>query len=264
MASMAEALAAQGSRPVTSMILGTVTAAPGTGVVTVTVGGTSVVLPHLRGYAPAVNDAVVILRQGARQYVVAAVTNPADPIAARSPAPAPSQSPPTDTNPAPVQQDHTVTFLATAHGCYRGSGWRTDDVRPHQGDYGGFGVNTGAWFYGNQVRAALGGARVTGAAFFYHRIAGGDFAAQPLTLWTMAHQSQPAGAPTRQSTSFTCAAKAVSTSGWVSLPTWFVQRMSDGTAFSIACYVATTTPYVQCAGFGEDRNSGALSITYAS
>ena len=72
----------------------------------------------------------------------------------------------------------TQTFLATATGCYRGGKWRTDNIRPHQGDWGNYGNNTGAWFYGTGIRSALKGAQVLSAKIYLKRVRGGVFAGQ--------------------------------------------------------------------------------------
>jgi hypothetical protein len=246
-------------------LLGTVTATPGTGVVSVDIGGGSLTLPHLRGYAPAVNDTVVVLAQGERAVVLDAYTNPADPVPARNagaPAPVPSQpkpKPPVVAKPVTV----TRTFSATATGCFRGGKWRTDTSnQPHQGDWNGaFGRNTGAWFYGTQIAAALAGATVIKARMRLIRLDGGVYGSAAPTMSTHTSKSRPAGALSLSGAT-TLAGQAVGTSRWVDLPLSLGQALSNGSGYGLACNVAADDPYIVYAGLSDSRSSGALQITY--
>jgi hypothetical protein len=245
---------------------GTVIVAAGTGVVVVSVGGSELTLPHLRGYAPAVNDAVLVLQQGGRRVVVDAFTNPADPIAPRNsgaPAPAPTQPKPKPPAPKPTVVTGVKSFAATATGCFRGGKWRTDTSQPHQGDWGGaYGRNTGAWFYGTQIKTSLAGATVTKAEMYMVRLSGGVYGGVSPTVFTTPHPSRPAGAPTLQGGGSVLTAQSVSTRRWVSLPTALAQAMVAGTAYGLACFVNADDPYGVYASLADSRSSGLLRITY--
>jgi hypothetical protein len=260
--SLADVLATQPDS--SSFVLGTTVATPGSGVVGVNIGGSTVTLPHLRGYAPALNDVVVVMTQGSRRVVVDAITNPGDTITPRADAPAPTQPTPIPiVSPVPVPSTHTVTFTANRAVSYRGSSWRTDRSEPIQGDYGGYGLNTGCWFYGTKIHDALQGAEVIGLRIYLSRVSGGDFAKRQGAFYVHNHTDQPAGAPSLQSdTGYTVGGLATNTSGWVDYPTWVGQRLSDGTARGIACYISSSTPYIVYASLASSRSSGALQFTY--
>jgi hypothetical protein len=247
--------------PGADVILGSVTSTPGDGVVGISVGGSELLLPHLRGYAPAVNDSVVILAQGQRMVVLDAYVNPADPVVPRPAAPPPSQPKPKPPAPKPVV-NVTQTFTATATGCYR-AGWRTDTRAPHQGDWNGaFGRNTGAWFYGTRIRAALAGATVLKAKIYMVRLSGGIYGSVSPTMYTTPHASQPGGAPTLQGGGTAIGSLAVSSRGWITLPLALAQALADGTAYGLACFVASDSPYAAYGALADSRSSGAIQLTY--
>jgi hypothetical protein len=259
---LADVLAPQGDRA--SFVLGTVMATPGTGVVVVSIDGSSVTLPHLRGYAPAVNDVVMVVAQGSRRIVVDAITNPSDPTTPRGQAPDPSQptpTPPISPTPAPTVQ--TVTFTANDVASYRGSNWRTDRTEAIQGDYGGYGLNTGCWFYGTKIYDGLQGAEILGLKLYMVRASGGDFAKRQGTIWAHDHASQPSGAPSLiASTDYNIGGLATNTAGWLDYPAWVGQLLADGGAKGIGCYIGSSTPYIVYASLADSRSSGALQFTY--
>jgi hypothetical protein len=260
--SLADVLATQ--RDSASFVLGTVMAAWGDGTVSVNIGGTTSTLPHLRAYVPGVNDTVLVIVQGSRLIVVDAITNPADPVAPRNPAPSPSQPTPTvPYSPIPTPTTQVVTFTANSVASYRGSSWRTDRSEPIQGDYGGYGLNTGCWFYGTKVYDALKGAEVLGLKVYMKRVSGGDFSKRQGTIWAHNAADRPSGAPSLiGGSNYAIAGLATNTAGWVDYPTWIGQAFSDGNAKGIACYIGSSTPYIVYASLASSRSSGALQFTY--
>jgi len=243
--------------------IGTIDQAPGDGTVVVSIGGTDITLPHMRSYVPAINDSVVILTQGQRRIVLDAYVNPADPITPRAPAPPPSQPKPKPPAPPPKPAVSTRTFLATSTACFRNGKWRTDSNRPHQGDWdGAWGRNTGAWFYGSGIYNALHGATVLNCYIYSKRVSGGVYGAVSPTIYTMSYKSRPGGAPSLQGGSHDLPAQAVSTTKWLKFPVDFAQRLVDGSAFSIACWVNSDSPYMVFGNISDSRSSGALKITY--
>lgn len=259
---LAELLSPRGKAGSVRLELGTVTAAPGTDEVTVQVGGSQLVLPYLRSYAPAVNDSVVIAVQGQRWIVVDAYAQAADPPAPRPPAAAPSQPPPKPPTP-PVVTQVTRTFNATGTGCFRDGKWRTDtDNQPHQGDWGSYGRNTGAWFYGRQIATTLAGATVVKAEVRIRRLRGGQYGPQSPTVFTTPHRSKPSGAPTLLGSGTDLRAIAVDRAEWVPLPLSLAQQFSDGTAFGLACKVSADDPYMAFASLNDARDTGALRLTW--
>jgi hypothetical protein len=259
---LAELLAPQGD-PV-AIKRGTVTLAPGTGVVTVAVNGTDLVLPHLRGYVPAVDDSVIILAMGQSWVVVDAYTNPSQPVAPRgTPAPAPSQPKPTPP-PPDTKTTVTTTFLAASTGCFRSGKWRTDTGnQPHQGDWNGaYGRNKGAWFYGTAIRSALAGSDVIKAEIYMKRISGGVYGSVSPTIYTTPHATRPAGDMTLLGSGTDLHSMAVDTAGWFTFPTSLAQQYSDGSAYGLACWVNADDPYMAFANLTTSRSSGALRLTY--
>lgn len=244
------------------LLTGTVTAAPGAETVTVSVAGTELVLPYLRAYVPAVNDTVVVLAQGQRWIVLDAYTQAADPPTPRPPAPAPSQPKPKPPTP-PIVTQLTKTFTATGTGCFRGGSWRRDtDDQPHQGDWGGFGRNTGAWFYGRSIATTLAGATVVKAEIRMSRLRGGQYGPQAPTVFTTPHPSRPAGTPTLLGSGTDLRSIAVDRAEWLPFPLALAQQFSDGTAFGLACKVPADDPYMAFASRNDARDTGALRLTY--
>jgi hypothetical protein len=253
-----------GGPPGLDIRTGIVTVTPTAATVTVSVNGEELDLPYLESYTPAVNDSVLVLTRGQRWVVVGNYTNPAAPVTPATPAAPPST--PTPTKPKPPTPKKTTfvrTFLANSTGCFRGGKWRTDTSnQPHQGDWGGYGINTGAWFYGSQIKAALAGATVLKVEMYLVRIGGGQYGGITPTIWTHPHQSRPGGAPSLLSSS-TVSGLAVNTKRWVGLPLSFGTALQAGTAYGTACFVAGADPYAAFANLSGARTSGALRITYS-
>jgi hypothetical protein len=156
-----------------------------------------------------------------------------------------------------------MTFTADRVQSFRGSRWRTDRSEAIQGDWGGYGINTGAWFYGKKITNALHGATILKFEIFMSRESGGSYAAQQPTVWLHNHESVPAGAPSLQGgTDYLLAGLAVGNSGWLTNQTWCGQALANGTSKGIACYTAGSSPYIVFSSLAQSRSSGAIRLTY--
>lgn len=163
--------------------IATVTAVRDDGAVNVLVrGGLLPAVPALASYTPrAKGDVVVVRRTRAGLYVVGKTGT----------APVPVDAPPPVTPPA--------TVTPTAGDAWLG-GQRRDDVDyPIQGDWGGWGANTGAWFYGTALTTAMTAGTVASATVVLTRSGEqyGDFGDVPVHLWTHALASPPQATPGR-------------------------------------------------------------------
>lgn len=259
-----DAIAAAARQDRAAVRLGVITSTPGDGTVGVTVGGTDLLLPHASNYTPRVNDSALILADEQRWIVIGAYTNPSDPVVGGGTAPVPSSPPPpAPVDPAPVKTYGTKVFLAQSTGCFRAGKWRTDTRnQPHQGDWGGYGINTGAWFYGNQIPAALAGAAIIKVEIWLRRLPGGVYGGVQPTIWTMPHGTRPSGDPTREGGGFDAASIAVGEAKWVTLPDHYGAAMLAGTAKGLACFTAGSDPYAVFANLTTSRSSGAIRIRY--
>lgn len=261
------ALAAQiaGVQRAVTFKYGTVTATPGTDVVTVNVNGTELDLPYLVGYTPKVNQTVLILAMGNRWVVQDALATPAAPTTPGIPATPPSTPPPKPPpDPTPPKVTYTKTFLATATACFRDGKWRTDTSnQPHQGDWNGaYGRNTGCWFYGTQMANALAGASIIKAEVYLKRIGGGEYGTKNATMWTHTHKSKPSGAPNLLISDTLAQGVAVNSTRWCVFSNSLAAQLATGAAFGLACWVNADAPYMVFANLSSSRSSGALRITY--
>lgn len=214
---------------------------------TVELAGVQVALPFVAG-TYAVNDTVLV--DGS--FVVGKLGTPG--VAP----PAPVAQPP---DPGTVKVRRTVTLLPSTTGTYRAGKWRdTDDL--YQGDYGGYGLNTGAAYYGNQLvalRADLGLAR--SAVLRYSRQRGGDFAAQSPTFWTLSERAQDAGGPARVASAAGTAVPVGGATTWA-LPGAWLDALLAGTVGGLGIYVGASSPYIVLDG--DVASTMALTVTYYS
>lgn len=202
----------------------------------------------------AVNDVVMLARDGSATFVVGKLGT----------APAVNPEAP-ETAPPPVKQvtKRTATILPTSTGSWRSStGWRSGDEM-RQGDWNsGYGINTGAAFYGRQLRSL--GADLTkprSAVLSYYRTDGGVFGAQTPTLWTLAQSSRPSGGPTRQS-STAATAVAVGRAASFALPESMLDALLSGSSGGLGIYVGSSSPYIVLSGRSDYAKAFALAVTY--
>lgn len=228
-----------------------VVTAVGTQAVTLNVDGASLTLPALTtpsGYA--IGDSVLVARDGASGGWVlgkigSTVTAPAAPV--------------TPTQPSVSLRERTVLPYFT--GTYRGGKWRdTSDL--YQGDYGGFGLNTGAAYYGTQIYA-LGAVTASphSAYLTYRRQSGGTYAAQIPTMRLLAAGTKPAGAPVLGTSSAGTAVAVGNVATW-ELPGAWVTALLNGTAGGIAINSASSTPYIVLDGLADYAAAMALTFSY--
>lgn len=245
--------------------VGQVTAATaGAKAITVELDGTAVLVPTLAGTTYAVGQTVLVARDGRQAgYVLGAIGQPPAP-----PPPDPVYVPPA---PKPAQQEpgstvkrYSKTLLPSSTGTYRGGSWRSTR-NLYQGDWGGWGINTGAAFYGNQfvgLRAKLTSPR--SAVVRYSRTSGGVFGSQSPTFWTLTQRSRPSGAPTRR---LSAVGDGVTTSGsdrhesWA-LPTAMLDELLSGQAGGLGIYVPGSNPYIVLSGPQEVATSLSITVNY--
>lgn len=110
------------------------------------------------------------------------------------PAPPPVVLPPEPPPPPGPQQTGTTYFPAAfTSGSFRNGKWRTDQPVIAQHDWGGYGVNQGAWFYDGAFRARLAGATITGCRLQMRRRPAGVGAPQTARIYRHTSDSRPAG-----------------------------------------------------------------------
>lgn len=235
--------------------VGTLTGAAGGGLVPVSSPGVPTKnYPYLlTGWTPANGDIVSIswgpsggIVLGKRSTAGFASSDPGGPVLSY----VPPQPPPTSSSGV------GSLFYAVDAGSYRSGAWRSDRDVVAQGDYGGYGANSGAFFYGYAPYASIGGATVTAARIYLHRIGGGTYAAQTINLYTHNSPLRPGGDVTRTAGPVS-AALAVDQSGWFDIPAFYGQAIVDGGGIGI-----TGSPYVILAGRSDDAGNGAVSLDW--
>lgn len=236
----------------TGVLVGTAASTVTAGRASVTIGGATVTAAVLRGVTLAIGDPILIARQGAAWWVLGAlgVATPTNGTTGSQPSPDVPTGPTSGTLVCPPVETRS----------WRGSAWRTDTDEVVQGDYGGWGINTGCAFYGSLPRS-LAGATVTAARLHLRRVTGGTYAAQQLTIRLMAEATRPAGAPGLGS-SAAGPSLAVGAEGVYAAPTAMAQALADGTAGGLAVYVAGGTPYIRTAGRSEWGPAWTLTIDW--
>lgn len=150
-------------------------------------------------------------------------------------------------------------------------GWRTDNSRVYQGEWceiageahpsGAVGTcwgkHKGMWFFNyNDIRAKLAGKSIIDAQLYvkredtYH----GYYSDQVLHLWLHGYGSKPDGEPgffdhyEVRSPTF-----AKGESAWIPLPTYYGEKMRDGSAAGFGLYVPDwgRSPYVYCNSWAQ-------------
>jgi hypothetical protein len=230
--------------------------------ITVTLDGTDVLVPVLTGTTYAVGQTVLVARDGRQAgYVLGAIGQPPAPPTPTEPPPAP---PPSQAEPGAAVKRYSKTLVPSSTGTYRGGSWRsTRDL--YQGDWGGWGVNLGAAFYGGQFAGLR--AKTThprSAVLRYSRTQGGVFGSQAPTFWTLTQRARPAGAPTRR---LSAVGDGVTTSGsgrhesWA-LPADMLDELLTGAAGGLGIYVPGSTPYIVLDSPADVATSMSVTVTY--
>ena len=202
-------------------------------------------VPYLSTYTPQVNDVVAMDWQSTKGFVTGerGTTVGSDP-GYQQPVPgAPSSG--------------VNTFAAVDAGSYRG-GWRTDNDTIVQGDWGGWGQNAGAWFYGGAINQALNGATVDSAAIYIPRLRGGVTAGQSLHLYHTNNNFRPAGDTARIDGPHDATSPPTNSTAWVAISTTLAQNLINGNGgVGIA-----GDPYIVLAGRSADPMTGAIQIAW--
>lgn len=219
--------------------------------VVVNVDGADNTLPAVAG-TYATGDTVLVARDArAAGYVVGRLgTAPVDP--------------PVDPDAPPVEPGviaRTLTVVPASAGTWRPDAWRPGD-QLHQGDYGGFGLNTGAAFYGDALTGLHADTGLPHSITVrYRRRPGGIPAAQVPAFWTLAEAARPTGAPTRLDTDDGTAVAVGALASW-ELPGAWATDLLDGAAGGLGIYLADDTPYMVLAGPSTYSAAFALTVNY--
>lgn len=234
-------------------VIGMCTSTVSSGFAGVKVGDVAISVAVARGLSPAVGDPVLLVRSGSK-YVLTSILAPSTPSSPE----APDDSPP----PNPGNTNGTLVVSPIETRTYRPSSWtQSGDDSVYQGEYGGYGLNTGAVFYGTKPRS-LAGATVTSATVAVRRIRGGAYAAQTATLRLMTNATRPSGAPTLTSSTTGPSLAVDQTNSAFTVPTAWVQAMVDGTSGGLAVYDADGSPYMKFAGRGDWSGAWVLKINW--
>lgn len=225
------------------------------GLLSVTVGGQTVVMQAARDVTFAAGDQVVFVKAGGL-WVAVARWGTAAPVDQPTNQPTPTPKPTTKTG--------SKTFTPVETRSYRTvfTGWRNDTDDVYQGAYGGNGNHTGCAFYGNGPRS-LAGATVTSASVKLRRKhSGGGASAQDTTFRLVTQKTRPGGAPTLTSTTDGPNLKWGQAATFT-IPTAWAQAMVDGTAGGLAIFESDGSPYVILDGRGAYGSSFALTIRWS-
>lgn len=203
------------------------------------------------GLTLAALDTVAVLQDGNTGYVLGKIGTtvlPTDPT--KPPVPV-----------EPTVRYRTATIKPQFTGTYRG-GWRDGDEL-FQGDYGGYGLNTGAAFYGNALKAL--GAVTTkpySIRVSYKRNRGGDFSAQQPRFYTLTQKVKPGGAPTKDDGPSSGTAVAVGKATSYVLPSTMALHLLNGTDGGLGIYLPGSNPYVVLAGRSDYAAAMTLTVSY--
>lgn len=222
--------------------------------VTVALDGANNVIPcAIATYAT--NDIVAVLRDGRSSGFVLGKVG--------------TFTPPTDVVTAPVKVEPTKTLHRAIirpvyTNTYR-SGWRSSSTGGElvQGDYGGFGLNTGAAFYGNALvalRADL--TRPFSIDVTYKRTSGGDYSPQSPSFYTLSQKTKPAGAPTKDDGPANGTAVAVGKVAKYRLTVTMATHLLNGTDGGLGIWRSGSTPYLKLAGRSDYAAAMALTVNY--
>lgn len=236
----------------TAVLLATATASKSGSTVTATVNGITTTVQVARDLTVASGDVLLLNKVGPQWFAVCRVY-------AAAPAAPSNDTPP---NPKPPSVTGNTVFAPVETRTWRDSSWTaTGDDRVYQGQYGGYGLNTGCVFYGSGPRS-LAGATVNSATIRVKRVKGGAFAAATATMRLMTQRTRPAGAPTLTSSTTGPNLAVNATNTAFTVPTAWAQAMVDGTAGGLAFYDADGSPYMKFAGLSDGVSAFSMTINW--
>lgn len=207
-----------------------------------------IVCRALLGTTYAVDDVVMVARDGTGSFVVGKMGSAAPPPVVENP-------------PAVKLVKRTATILPTFTDTYRSGRWLgTGEIS--QGDWGSYGWKQGAAYYGRQL-AALDAdlTKSRSATLYYYRQSGGVFGAQAPTVWTLSGNRKPSGGPSRLTSAVADSVAVNRAESW-KLPTGMLDELLDGTAGGLGIYVASSSPYIVLSGRQDYAKAFALAVTY--
>lgn len=223
---------------------------------TADIGGILTVVEVARDLTVVAGDGLLVARSGNTWYALARVGTAA-------PAVVPPDEAPEPPKPKPDVQSGRLVVPPNSLGSYRGGSYRDDTSHIIQGNYGGWGNNIGAIFYGNKPRS-LSGATVKKATVRIRRLSqGGQAAKQALTLRLVTERFRTSSSPTLTSSTPGPSLGWGQTSDAFVIPNSWAQAMVDGTAGGIAIFVAGGSPYVITAGKGDWGPAWTMTITWS-
>lgn len=141
----------------------------------------------------------------------------------------------------------TDSWTATASGSWRTTyGWRTDNNYAYQGQWEGFGLHKGLWFFDHaNMRTVLAGRRILSVKFTITRVASGGSSAASYPYFRMHNYgSQPSGEPDLISGYGSPVAFAWGDRKTVTMREVWGEYLRDGQARGFAVYTTSDSPYM--------------------
>lgn len=233
----------------------TATAAKTGSTCTADIGGIETVVEVARDLSVSAGDGLLVTRSGNTWYAIARVGTAAPASVGTDEAPPPPK-------PKPDVQSGRLVVSPNGMGSYRSGQYRDDTGHIIQGNYGGWGNNIGAVFYGNKPRS-LSGATVTSARVRIRRLSqGGAAAKQALTLRLVTERFRTTSSPTLTSSTAGPSLAWGQTVDSYAIPNSWAQAMVDGTAGGLAIFVSGGSPYVLTAGKSDWGPAWTLTISW--
>ena len=165
----------------------------------------------------------------------------------------------TATPPADPVVEVTEEWSATSSRSWRDNwSWRTDNNEVYQGEWSGYGLHKGLWFFGDSVRNAVNGKTIKRIRVHVSRkSSGGNSGNVGIVFRSHNHASQPSGEPTLSSTTHTVNF-SWGESKWVTLPSAFHSIFENGNARGIGIYTTSRNN----SDYAIFNPSARIEITY--
>lgn len=197
-------------------------------------------------------QSVILTYNGSKPYLTDITGTPDAPTIPNPPSPSPK----------PPVVSGTSTFTPIETRSYRSSGWRSDNTRIYQGEFGSNGNHTGCIFYGTQLRV-LNGYTITAASIRMRRPAntGESYGNLSSTMRLMTNATRPAGAPTLTSSTTGPNIKAGVTTTFP-VPASWIAAIAAGTAGGLAFFESDGDPYFYFDGKSEWSSACALTVLW--
>lgn len=213
----------------------------------------------LASYAPSAGDTVVLQWGGAQPTILGKLRGPGAPVP-----PAPPPPPPAPAPPPAKKQTGTTRFRAVDSATWTPAlgtwdRWAGQRGRVHQGTWSG-NTLTGAFFYGNQIAAAMRGKTITRVRFrFPQRLRVGAYAPAQAHLFRHTSRARPAGDVTRTGPQADYTRADGQGPSWEPVPAGFFAGLASGHGLALF-----GDPYMGFLGVPEDPEAGQLEITWTT